>query len=304
MGVGVGRTISLMAAVRQCNVCSSPDTFGPDSESAAVRSNIRKFRDESFTVWRCGSCRSLHAGDDVDLDHYYASYPFHNQQLNWPLRAAYRNLLGRLTRAGLRRSHKVLDHGCGSGLLVNFMVRKGFARAVGYDAYSEQFRAPALLEDKYDCIVSQDVLEHVHKPRELLDTYAALANPGAVIAIGTPDADAIDLSHVETHIHALHQPYHTHMLSKGALFTAARDLGWSLERFYPSSYVNTLVPLVNFNFGQYYGNCFDNTLDLAFEKLKVSRKLLTPRALWLAFFGYFNCPTSDIMAIFRTPPSK
>ena len=73
-----------------------------------------------------------------------------------------------------------------------------------------------------------------------------------------------------------------------------------MQRFYPSSYVNTFVPLININFGLYYARCFDNTLDLAFESPKINRRLLTPRALWLALFGYFRCPDADMMAVFRT----
>lgn len=294
-------TMHPMVAVTRCNVCSDPDELSSGSETALVRSNIRRFREELFTVWRCSSCRSIHARDETDLDHYYKFYPFHNQKLDWTLRMVYANLLRRLKRAGLKRSHRILDHGCGSGHLVNYLVSKGFAWAVGYDSYSPNFRDQTLLADKYDCIISQDVIEHVHEPYELLETFARLANPGAIIAIGTPDADAIDLAKTEVHVHTLHQPYHTHMLSKRALLTAGHDLGWSLERFYPSSYVNTIVPFVNLNFGLYYGKCFDNTLDLAFENFKFTPKLLTPRALWLAFFGYFRCPDTDIMAIFRTP---
>ncbi len=292
-----------MLAVTECNVCPNPETFGPESETAVIRSNIRKFRDETFTVWRCRSCRTIHARDKVDLDHYYASYPFHNQKMDWTLRRVYANILRRLTRAGLTKQHTILDHGCGSGHLVSFIRSKGFTNAVGYDAYSETHNDASVLERRYDCIISQDVLEHVEQPRELLKMYADLTNPGGIIAIGTPNADAVDLTNVETHVHTLHQPYHTHMLSKQALLALGESLGWTLQRLYLMSYVNTLVPFININFGLHYARYFDNTLDLAFDDLGFSTKLLYPRTLFLAFFGYFNCPEADIMAVFKAPKS-
>jgi 2-polyprenyl-3-methyl-5-hydroxy-6-metoxy-1,4-benzoquinol methylase len=290
-----------MQTFKKCNVCEKPEVFGADTETAQVRSNIRKFRDETFAVWRCRGCRSIHARDPVDLDHYYACYPFHKQKLDWMLRRVYSNLLRRLTRAGLKKSHKILDHGCGSGHLVNFIRSKGYENVVGYDAYSAQNNDPSLLEHRYNCIISQDVLEHVDEPRQLLKQYSEMASAGAIIAIGTPNADAIDLAHAETHVHTLHQPYHIHMLSKPALIGLGQAMGWHLQRLYLMSYVNTLIPFININFGLHYARFFDNTLDLAFEDFKLSHQLLYPRTLFLAFLGYFKCPQNDIMAIFRTP---
>lgn len=290
-----------MLPVKECNVCEKPEVFGADTETAVVRSNIRKFRDETFWVWRCCGCRSIHARDEVDLDHYYAHYPFHQQKLDWMLRRVYTNLLRRLTRAGLRKNHTILDHGCGSGHLVNFIRSKGYDQAVGYDAYSRPHNDPSLLERRYDCIISQDVLEHVDEPRQLLKKYAEMANDGAIIAIGTPNADAIDLAYTETHVHTLHQPYHTHMLSLQALIALGQEQDWQLNRVYMMSYVNTLIPFINMNFGLHYARYLDNTLDIAFDDFKFSFKILYPRTLFLAFLGYFRCPQSDIMAIFQSP---
>lgn len=285
----------------RCNLCANPDALNGASEVATIRSNVRKFRTERFTVWRCASCRSIHARDRVDLPHYYADYPFHGQKLNTTLRAVYRTFRRRLKRAGLRRGHAILDYGCGAGHLVAYLKSCGHTNAVGYDAYSSNFADPAVLDRTYDCIIAQDLVEHVADPLALLATFARLANPGAVILIGTPNADAIDLEHPDEHIHTLHQPYHTHMFSKDALIHAARDLGWTLERLYMTNYTNTLIPCINLNFGLHYARCFDNTIDLAFDGLRVTRKLFSFRTLYLAFFGYFRAPEADITAIFRTP---
>ncbi len=292
-------TMAPMADRNVCNLCADPGSLRDDSETAMVRSNVRAFRDESFAVWRCSRCRSIHARDEVDLPHYYADYPFHRQTLDWMLRVAYRNVLRRLKRAGLKRSHKILDYGCGSGLLTKFLQTEGYTHAAGYDAYGESFSNPVILEQTYDFVHAQDVVEHVDDPRELMRTFAALTKPGGTVVIGTPNAEAIDLARPQDFVHTLHQPYHTHIFSKRALLDAARALGWTLERYYPAQYTNTLTPCVNLRFGIHYGRCFDDTIDLAFDGIRVNRKLLSPRSLFYAMFGYFLCPETDIMAVFR-----
>lgn len=288
-----------MPSDQRCNLCANPETLGPDTEIVTVRSNIRKFADERFVVWRCGSCGSLHARDQVDLPHYYAHYPFHKQKADWMLRIVYHTFSRRLRRAGLRPDHRILDYGCGSGLLVDYLKSKGYAHAAGYDSFSTRFADPTVLSQRYDCIIAQDLVEHVEDPRGTLRRFHELAKPGSIILIGTPNAAGIDLSRPERHLHTLHQPFHTHMFSINALLEACRDLGWSLDRLYMTNYTNTLIPFFNINFGLHYARCHDDTLDLFFEAPRVNRKLLSFRSLYLALFGYFNAPTADITAIFR-----
>jgi SAM-dependent methyltransferase len=290
-----------MATTRRCNVCKNPDDYSSDSEEVMVRSNVRAWVKESFPVWRCKNCRSIHARDEVDLAHYYGTYPFYKQKYDWRLKVVYANILRRLRNAKLRPEERILDYGCGSGHLVRYLKSKGFKNAVGYDAFSDEFNDPSLLEKSYDCIVSQDVLEHVLEPHELLDTFGKLTKPGGLICIGTPNADAIDLTRVEDHVHALHQPYHTHILAIDALKEAGRNRGWTVDRVYMMPYVNTRVPCINLRFGLHYGSCFDNTIDLAFDGFRINRSLFSLKGLYLAFFGYSGCPETDVMVLFRTP---
>jgi SAM-dependent methyltransferase len=289
-----------MGAEFVCNVCEPPALA--EAELAVVRPNIRKLKEERFAVWRCKRCGSIHAKDEVDLDRYYRDYPFFAVAMDWRLRAMYRVLLRRLTRAGVRKSSRILDYGCGSGKFVQFLKEQGYEQAGGYDAYSEKFRDPSILERKYDCVVSQDVIEHVAEPWELLRTFAGLVEPGGIIAIGTPDAAAIDLDRADDYIHALHQPFHRHILSTNALLGAGRKLGWKLERYYPTMYINTLVPFINSRFVFHYLHCFDNTIDLFFEPVHLnSPKLWSLQTFFYGFFGYFLAPKTDVMAVFQTP---
>ncbi|MCB9561966.1 MAG: methyltransferase domain-containing protein [Kofleriaceae bacterium] len=282
-----------------CAICGAPP--GPDVETATVPSNVRAHRDERFAVWRCGACRSIHARDDVDLDHYYRDYPFLRARDSRVLRYFQRRLWRRVERAGARRDHAVLDYGCGGGLLVTLLRRRGWAGATGYDAYAEAWADPATLDARYDVVFSQDVIEHVADPLALLATFERLCRPGGLIAIGTPDAAAIDLADVDRHRHSLHQPYHRHVLAHPALIAAARARGWRLVAHHRRPYTNTPVPTLNQPYLLRYLRAFDDTVDVAYDPPRVSWRMFTPGALFDAVFGGLRCPPTEGLAIFRTP---
>jgi SAM-dependent methyltransferase len=260
-----------------CSVCFGPASADAGRETAVVRSNVRAFKQEQFPVWRCEKCLSIHATREVDLARYYADYPFHAGKLGWIAIFCFDNLLRRLRRAGLKKSHRILDYGCGSGILVEYLRRRGYDGAVGYDACSPTHHDPKLLEATYDCIVSQDVIEHVAKPFELLSLFDRLCAPGAIVSIGTPNAEAIDLARPNDFVHTLHQPYHVCILSKRALLTAGQTLGWELQRYDPKQYSNLRLPCLNQRFFLRYVRCFGDTMDVVFEKVPFRWGLVSPR---------------------------
>jgi 2-polyprenyl-3-methyl-5-hydroxy-6-metoxy-1,4-benzoquinol methylase len=283
--------------VDRCNICGAARER--DSESTRVRSNVRRFRDEDFEVWRCAACRSIHAAEPVDLAHYYAGYPIFAAALDWKLYVVYGSLLKRLRRAGLAHDQRILDYGCGSGLLVRFLNEQGYAGAVGYDEYAAGFHDAQRLAQRYDCVVCQDVIEHVDDPLALLSSFDSMLEPGGLISVGTPDAAALDLQRAEDYVHALHLPYHRHILSLAALVRAGQKLGWSLVRSYDTMYNNTLFPTMNPRFVLHYVRAHDDVFDLVAEPPRANLKLMTPASVFFALFGYFFDRHTDIQVIFR-----
>ncbi|HEX7668507.1 MAG TPA: class I SAM-dependent methyltransferase [Polyangiaceae bacterium] len=284
---------------RVCVVCER-ESQESGLEEAAVHSNVRIFRNEAFVLWRCPHCRSLHARDEVDLAHYYAHYPFHDLPVDWRLRAMYGNQLARLRRAGLEKQHRILDYGCGGGHFVEFLRSAGYENVTGFDEYSPKYGDKGVLSETYDCIHSQDVIEHVAAPHELLREFEGLTRKGAVIAVGTPNAANIDLSHAKDFEHTIHAPYHRHILSKDALLDAGKRAGWALQRFYPTMYSNTRIPFLNERFYLYYIRLTDGTLDSLMEPVRTSALLMRgPLTLFWGLFGSFFSRGTDVMAVFR-----
>lgn len=287
-----------MDEARACAACGANPA--PVAETGQVRSNVRAHRHLIFPLWRCGACRSVHAAEPADLDHYYRDYPFLRARPSRVLRLFYGRLWRRLRAAGVRADARVLDYGCGAGLLVDELRRRG-ADVTGYDAYAPRFADAAVLDRRYDLVLAQDVIEHVDEPRALLARFDALCAPGGLIAIGTPDADALDLTAAERFVHSLHQPYHRVILSRAALDGAAAALGWQPVRRYPRSYTNTAVPTLNVPYLLRYLRAGDDTLDVAFDPPRVRAAMFSPAAMFDAVFGGLRCPPTDGLSIYRRP---
>ena len=290
------RTRSVLA----CVICER-ETPAESAEQASVACNVRAFSGERFAYWRCRHCGSIHARDEVDLAHYYAGYPFHDLPSDWRFDVLHARQLARLRRAGLARSHKILDYGCGGGNFVRFLHAKGYSRARGFDEYRAEYKDRSLLGERYDCIISQDVIEHVSSPNALLAELGRATEDRAIVAIGTPNASAIDLRRPRDFVHAIHAPYHRHIFSRDALIDAGTRQGLALSRFYSTMYTNTPVPFLNEGFYRYYGRILDDMLDVATEPVHAGALIVRlPVTLFWGVFGAFFSRHTDVMAVFHT----
>lgn len=118
---------------------------------------------------------------------------------------------------------RLLDVGCGSGA---FLLR---AREMGIQAFGcepdpqavEACRSQGLhvlqgdvfdlgLDDAgpFDIVTLNHVIEHVYRPRELLERVHALLKPGGILWIGLPNPDALGLSLFSQGWKGLHPPFH------------------------------------------------------------------------------------------------
>lgn len=282
-----------------CNICAKPGHIEESVEIRQIPSNVRRFQTEKFTVWRCSSCHSLHAKEDVALDKYYREYPFKQHKLDIWARAAYNNRLKRLLKEGLKKEHVILDYGCGSGLFVYYLRNKGYKNVAGFDPYVPEFSDKKVLETTYDLVTSQDVIEHDNKPKAFIEQLVRLVRPGGMLCIGTPNAEQIDLLNPEKFAINLHQPYHRHILSETALIQLGKELGLKMGRFYSRWYYDTLYPTVNFRFLLTYILYAGNLIDVAVEPPRIKMVLTSPLLLFYAFFGYFFPPKTEMMVFFH-----
>lgn len=281
-----------------CNVCEEPGSLENSLEQGQIYSNVRMFKEERFTVWRCSNCLSLHSKEAVDLDHYYAHYPIKNHTLRYATRCAYRNRIRLLKRYGLRKEDEILDFGCGQGLFVSFLNYQGY-NAIGYDAFIEEYSDTKILDKTYDIVISYNVIEHVNEPRDLFGTLTGCLKKGGLLLIETHNADKISLSEPERFFFTLHQPYHRHIPSEKALLRMGNLAGLEVIKVYYRSYFDTLYPGVNTLFVTNYLRSAGNVLDAAYEERRPGILLTSPLLIFYGLAGYFFPQSGNIVVVFK-----
>jgi SAM-dependent methyltransferase len=286
-----------MAACTECNLCDRPDLLAEAADRGLVPCNVRRFKDEHFTFWRCAGCGSLHCAEDADLPHYYADYPLKQQTVTFHERIGYRNRLRLLERQGLQQSDRILDYGCGAGLFVDFLRARGFDHVFGYDPYLPAVADPQLLTETYDAVVSYDVIEHDDDPRQWLRTVGRLVRPDGLLAIGTPNADGVSIARKNDP--SLHPPYHRHILSERMLLALGRAEGLELVHVQRRSSYDSFYPTVNSRFMWRYIQKSGGCLDAVNEPPRTGLVLRSPELLFLAFFGYLLPLGDNLLVTFR-----
>jgi 2-polyprenyl-3-methyl-5-hydroxy-6-metoxy-1,4-benzoquinol methylase len=283
----------------RCIVCGAT-TASTSAKRARVHSNVKRFREESFDLWQCPNCASIHAATEVDLDYYYAHYPFHAQRISAGTRLMFANKLRLLEKFGMRRGERVLDYGAGGGAFVTFLNERGYPEARGYDPYVSEGKTAVQPTPGNDVVLSQDVIEHVADPREHLTTLRDLSRPGGLIVIGTPNAAVVSLERADEFVHVLHQPYHRHILSADTLRELAVGVGLSLVGVKPGFFGNRAIPGMNGRFMRRMLRVQGETIDdLIAGKAPLHWRLFTPAAIWDALTGSFRDEGYDMLIAFR-----
>ena len=283
-----------------CRICGHPAREDPPTAFGEVRGNTARFRGRRFALWKCSQCKSIHSLEPIDFRDIYSDYPLNRRQLDVFARGTLAHLLARLVRAGLRQSHKVLDYGCGNGLLLRYLKERGYATVSGYDPYVEAFAAPRTGE-QFDCVIANDVIEHVEDPRAMLRDCAQFVRTGGILYIGTADSEPVDMTRLEPEIMRLHQPFHRVVITEQTLHRLGAETGMELAASYRRSYMDGLRPFSNYRFlnefNQALGHDMDRALDPAAGGI-VARK---PWLLFYAFFGYFLPVAWEPAIVLRKP---
>lgn len=282
----------------QCDLCAAPETLTAETLQAVVASSEREFENEQFTVWQCGNCKSIHAKEGVDLGHYYSKYGLHEQtEPDAVTRFFFGRKLKWLEKAGLRKDQLVLDYGCGGGHFLRFMQEKGYKGAYGYDPFTEQYADKAALDRRYDMVMSSDVIEHDIDVVAHLETLMMLTTPTGAVYIETPDALAIDLTHIEQHRQILQQPFHRHILPHTWLVEQAQQRGWKVAQIARHPFFHSRIPFLNVPAMDHYWDKYGG-LTVLNEGYRWSA-LLSPKYWFLGLFGSFIYTKDEVQLVLR-----
>ena len=284
-----------------CCVCRSGSSLH-EGTIAVVHGNTTRFRHHRFRLWQCPHCRSIQNIDPVDYDDIYRDYPLNARTLDifgvWTLG----NLVRRLRKSGLAPNHSLLDYGCGSGLLLEILKRRGFVNVTGYDAFVTEFNTPPPADVQFDWVVTQDVIEHAPDIRAFLRDCLRYVRPGGFLYVGTPDTTGMNMSKLQRDITKLHQPFHRVIMSFEAIEHMMKEFDLIPRYVYRRSYMDTLLPFANYRFLDELSRAFDHNLDFALDaKRSVRAVARSPRLMFYGVLGFFFPSTFDPGFVFQKP---
>jgi SAM-dependent methyltransferase len=142
-------------------------------------------RDQRRHYLQCGVCGLVFVPERYHLS-AEAEKTVYDSHQNSPLDDSYRRFLTRLSVPLLERltpQSKGLDFGSGPGPTLSVMLEDFGHRVALYDLYYAE--DPAVLEDQYDFITCTEVIEHIARPRVVLEKLWALLKPGGYLALMT-----------------------------------------------------------------------------------------------------------------------
>lgn len=288
----------------ECIICHYRVNKFNEAVFANFKSNVRAFQHESFKVWRCPNCKTIHTFDVVDIARYYKKYPIGQKPLTWPIRLCFWNLSRQLKKYGFSQSDSFLDYGYANGWFATYLQQRGFTNCHGYDPYATtaEFGDRAILDlAPFKYILLQDVIEHVEDPDALLSQLDHLLAPGGYILIGTPNATRIDLSqpHVSEYYNPIHVPYHFHIYTRQVIEYLGICQEWEPIDYFDRAYHDTPWFGVNTRSWSHYQCLFDGSLDAIYDPIDLRKVFSSQTVMFYAFFGYWLSLRTDMSVMFR-----
>ncbi len=200
-------------AVTACDICGGTQfiahTSGVDYEYATTS--------VSFNYVTCANCQHLFLHNVPAVEALAVIYPAHYQpyQFETALNPLVRYLRDRVQLSKVQDYKKlipahaqVLEIGSGSGILMESLRRFGlesWALTANDFEDSRLLRLKALgiqlkignfetldFAQRYDCIIMNQVIEHLYSPDAVLKKARQILNPGGILLIETPNYASLD----------------------------------------------------------------------------------------------------------------
>lgn len=221
---------------------------------------------ESFAIMKCINCGLLVTSprpDKATIGSYYQSedYISHTNKANNLLNSAYklaRNYTLRkkyklINRLATKKS--ILDYGCGTGHLLNYINQKGNWKTTGVEpdpnakeiAIKEHglnvvSSLSELPEKKFGVITLWHVLEHIHDLNDTIDSLRQLLSNKGKLIIAVPNHESLDQQIYKQHWAAYDVPRHLYHFDQATIldlmkyhkFTLQETLPMKLDAYYVS----------------------------------------------------------------------
>jgi SAM-dependent methyltransferase len=240
-----------------CRICGNER----DNSRFRIREMMFDTREE-FDYFQCGSCGCLQIERfPVDISHYYSRgyyslKPGFARMLAFHLRDEFaftgKSITGRMvfylypnyalshiSRLCVPLSARILDIGCGSGLMIDCLTRNGFNNVTGIDPYldsevilhSGARLKKASIEDvkgQWDLVMFHHSLEHLPDPLSALTHAQRLLARDGMCLVRVPTVSSYAWERYGTDWVQLDAPRHFFLFSTAALELLSRKAGFDV----------------------------------------------------------------------------
>jgi 2-polyprenyl-3-methyl-5-hydroxy-6-metoxy-1,4-benzoquinol methylase len=146
----------------------------------------KRLKKENVQYYQCNTCstlfsKSLPNDNMVGGGYEIERNEIHNQDRIFRIK----EMLG---------GKKILDYGCGNGLLVEDMKKSNLI-CDGYDKYNSKF--DKITYSEYDVVVMVEVIEHLGMPFSEIDEIYSLLKPGGFLYLETSFVDIAKQENIE-----------------------------------------------------------------------------------------------------------
>lgn len=246
----------------KCRVCDNSE----NNQIYEVQEMMFGYRDK-FTYFQCSKCRCLQISEiPADMSKYYPSnyYSFSVSPTN-PIKKLVKKVrdnyavsnkgfigkliftkfpnetLRSLSSVQLTKNSSILDVGCGSGSLIQFLREFGFQNLLGIDPYIQEDIEYAggvkilkktihNLEGKWDLIMFHHSFEHIPDPLETLQSVSRLLSKRGVCLIRIPTVSSYAWEHYRVNWVQLDAPRHFFLHSIESIKMLAEKTNLNLEK--------------------------------------------------------------------------
>jgi SAM-dependent methyltransferase len=152
-----------------------------------------------------------------------------------------------LAASGVRQDSRLLDVGCGQGVLLRQLAGWGFTSLTGADPFVSADltypdgvrvlrRALPELQGQFDCIMMHHSFEHMDRPQEVLAAAGRLLAPGGRLLVRIPLCSSAAYREYGADWVQLDAPRHFFLHSRKSMSLLAASCGFSVEKvFYDST---------------------------------------------------------------------
>jgi SAM-dependent methyltransferase len=147
----------------------------------------------------------------------------------------------RLKTAEVNMNDKILDVGCGKGILLHKMKQSGFENVIGVDPFLDEtinYRNGLKIlkqnleeiEGEYDFVMFNHSFEHMENPNKILKNVNQLLNDNKFVLLRIPVCDSFAFRHYRGNWCSLDAPRHLFLHTKNSIKILAEKTGFRIEK--------------------------------------------------------------------------